>query len=146
MDWFLIRAVFEEKDKKRIRHIIWASFWGFWLGGANYMTALLMAICSFLVIVLIIMKKTGVMSLEGAGDKQVKSFCLLLIPTLSCKNTASTLLYYPHICPLCNEMLKRAYSQALQLLWLKSCQISIHDKLPENSPATVLEVFQALHL
>lgn len=53
----LIRTVYEADSKARIRKLCWACFWGFWLGGANYMTALQCAICSFLIIVIVIMAK-----------------------------------------------------------------------------------------
>ncbi|MCR5558433.1 MAG: hypothetical protein K6F75_12850, partial [Butyrivibrio sp.] len=47
----MIRTVYDENPKARFRKLLWACFWGFWLGGANYMTALQCAICSALVIV-----------------------------------------------------------------------------------------------
>ncbi len=76
----MIRCVFDERKNSRIGKFIFAVFWGFWLGGANYMTALEIAICSFLIIVICAMVRLGVFELEGADSQQRKSFRLLWIP------------------------------------------------------------------
>lgn len=77
----MIRTVYEENPKARFRKLLWASFWGFWLGGANYMTALQCAICSALVIVLVVMHKFGKAEFEVADDGQRKSFECIWIPS-----------------------------------------------------------------
>ena len=67
----MIRTVYEADSKARFRKILWACFWGFWLGGANYMTALQCAICSVLIIVIFFMYKAGKATIEvydGAGS------------------------------------------------------------------------------
>ncbi len=85
----MIRTVYEENPKARFRKLLWACFWGFWLGGANYMTALQCAICSALIIVIFFMYKAGKATIELDGDKaeaasknadQIKSFERIWIP------------------------------------------------------------------
>jgi hypothetical protein len=61
----VIRILHEENPKARARKLFWASFWGFWLGGANYMTALQCGICSVLIIVIVILRKFGLVKLDG---------------------------------------------------------------------------------
>lgn len=80
----MIRTVFEVSPKARFRKLLWACFWGFWLGGANYMTALQCAICSALVIVLVVMHRFGAASIEAFDDGQMKSFNRIWIP--ACMN------------------------------------------------------------
>ena len=46
----LIRIAFTDDKKARGRKLFWACFWGFWMGGANYMTALEMAMCSVILL------------------------------------------------------------------------------------------------
>ncbi len=77
----LMRSVYEEDAKKRKRKLIWAAFWGFWMGGANYLTALELAICSVLILFIFFMIKRNVFKLEGADEGQKKSFGYIWIPT-----------------------------------------------------------------
>ena len=76
----LIRSVYDEDVKACFRKLLWACFWGFWLGGANYMTALEMAICSFLIIVIFILSKTSFINIESIDGDKKKSFAKIWIP------------------------------------------------------------------
>ena len=76
----MIRTVTEDDKKARFRKLLWACFWGFWLGGANYMTALQVAICSFLIIVVLFMNKAGKATVEVDSKEKEKSFKLIWIP------------------------------------------------------------------
>jgi hypothetical protein len=76
----LIRSVYDEKKSSRTGKLVWAIFWGFWLGGANYMTALELAICSFLVIVIYVMVRLKKFALEGVTNDQRSSFGLIWLP------------------------------------------------------------------
>ncbi len=78
----LMRTVYEPDEKARKRKLFWACFWGFWLGGANYMTALQLGICSVLVIVIFFMIKKGSFKLEGATKDQEKSAGYIWLPAL----------------------------------------------------------------
>ena len=78
----LIRCVYDEDEKKRRRMFVWACIWGFCLGGANYMTALELAICSSLLIVMILLSKKNIVKLYNADDRMTKSFRLLFIPAV----------------------------------------------------------------
>ncbi|MBO4456810.1 MAG: hypothetical protein J5802_03755 [Butyrivibrio sp.] len=78
----LIRCVYDEDEKKRRRMFIWACIWGVCMGGANFMTALEIAICSILLIVIIILSKKGIITLYGADDRMKKSFNLLIYPAV----------------------------------------------------------------
>lgn len=60
----LMRSVYDGDLKARKRKLIWASFWGFWMGGANYLTALGLAIISVLIIFICVMLKKGVFRQE----------------------------------------------------------------------------------
>ncbi len=81
----LLRSIYDEDEKSRKRKLIWASIWGFFMGGANYLTALELAICSvialFLLIMIRFMKKSS-FKLEGVTEAQQKSFGFIWIPTL----------------------------------------------------------------
>jgi hypothetical protein len=79
----VMRSIYEEDEKKRKRKLIWAAFWGFWMGGANYLTALGLAICSVLVLFIFFMIKRDKFKLEGADEGQKKSFGLIWIPMLT---------------------------------------------------------------
>ncbi len=92
----LIRSVYDEDAKARKRKVLWASFWGFWMGGANYMTALELAICSVLILFIFIMIKRGVFKFVVAGteapdsarekeryESKRKSFGLIWIPAVT---------------------------------------------------------------
>ena len=78
----IIRSVYDDSAKKRFRKLLWACFWGFWLGGANYMTALEIAICSFLIITIFVLSKTSLLNVEALDDDKKKSFNKIWIPTL----------------------------------------------------------------
>ncbi|RKM57861.1 hypothetical protein D6855_12485 [Butyrivibrio sp. CB08] len=60
----LMRAVYDEDARTRKRKLIWATFWGFWMGGANYLTALELAIISVLILFICFMVKRGVFKQE----------------------------------------------------------------------------------
>ena len=81
----LIRSVYFTDSKARFRKLLWACFWGFWMGGANYMTALEMAICSFLILVIFALSrlKKPFVVLENMDDGQKKSFGRIWIPALA---------------------------------------------------------------
>lgn len=64
----LLRAIYDEDAKARKRKLIWACFWGFWMGGANYLTALELAIISVLVLFICFMVKRGVFKLVDGTD------------------------------------------------------------------------------
>ena len=78
----LIRSVYEEDEKKRKRKLMWASFWGFFMGGANYMTALELAIISVLILFILLMVKKGVFGFADGEDKK-KGFMRLSAPALT---------------------------------------------------------------
>ncbi len=78
----LIRSVYEDGEKKRNRKLIWAAFWGFWMGGANYMTALELAICSVLLLFILFMVKRGIFKFEDGEDGK-RAFLRLWIPALT---------------------------------------------------------------
>lgn len=60
----LMRSVYGEDEKARKRKLIWAAFWGFWMGGANYLTALELAIISVLILFIVVMVKLGIFKQE----------------------------------------------------------------------------------
>lgn len=60
----MMRAVYDEDEKARKRKLIWAAFWGFWMGGANYLTALELAIISVLILFIVVMVKRGIFKQE----------------------------------------------------------------------------------
>lgn len=65
-----------DEGKGRGWKLFWACFWGFWLGGANYMTALQCAICSALIIVIVVLFKCGFVkldALENIGNSENES-------------------------------------------------------------------------
>lgn len=76
----LMRAVYEENEKARKRKLIWACFWGFWMGGANYLTALELAIISVLLIFIFVMVKRGKFTLDEKADKA--AFSRIWIPAV----------------------------------------------------------------
>ncbi len=76
----LIRTVYEKNAASRKRKLFWACFWGFWLGGANYMTALELAICSVLVLVIFFMHKAGRADIEVDGEDHRKAFGFIWLP------------------------------------------------------------------
>ena len=55
-----------DEGKGRDWKLFWACFWGFWLGGANYMTALQCGICSALIVVIVVLNKRGIVKLDSS--------------------------------------------------------------------------------
>lgn len=76
----LIRLVYESDEKVRHRKIIWASIWAFFMGGANYLSALELAICSVLLLFVFVMVKLGKFDIQGIDDGQRKAFSSIWIP------------------------------------------------------------------
>ncbi|MBO5622888.1 MAG: hypothetical protein J5959_14820, partial [Butyrivibrio sp.] len=76
----LLRAVYDEDIKARKRKLIWACFWGFWMGGSNYLTALELAIISVLILFICFMVKREVFKLSGGTDKN--AFVRVWIPAV----------------------------------------------------------------
>ncbi|SEG17568.1 hypothetical protein SAMN02910276_02092 [Butyrivibrio sp. Su6] len=76
----LIRSVYESDEKARLRKLIWASIWAFFMGGANYLSALELAICSVLLLYVFVMVKLGKFDIQGIDDEQRKSFSNIWIP------------------------------------------------------------------
>lgn len=76
----LIRSVYESDENVRIRKLIWASIWAFFMGGANYLSALELAICSVLLLFVFVMVKLGKFDIQGIDDGQRKSFSRIWIP------------------------------------------------------------------
>ena len=64
----VLRTVFDDGKGRKGRRLFWAGFWGFWLGGANYMTALELAICSILILVIVFMAGRGKFVIHGGAD------------------------------------------------------------------------------
>jgi len=78
----LIGCVYDEDDKKKRARFIWACIWGFCLGGANYMTSLELGICSFLLIVIVVLNRKKIVTLYDADEKMLRSFKLLIVPAV----------------------------------------------------------------
>ncbi|RKM63402.1 hypothetical protein D6856_04570 [Butyrivibrio sp. XB500-5] len=78
----LIRILYDENKKACMGKFIWACIWGFPLGGANYLTALELAIVSVLVIFICVMNKFSKIGVEGLGEIGEKYIKLLWIPAL----------------------------------------------------------------
>lgn len=78
----LIGCVYDEDAGKRKRMFIWACIWGVCMGGANFMTALELAICSVLLLIIIFLEKKNVIKLYDADDRMSKSFRQLYIPAI----------------------------------------------------------------
>ncbi len=78
----VIRLVYDDSAKSRRRKLILACVLGFLLGGANYMSALGLAICSGLIIFIFIMVRAGKFSLLVTEDEQRKSFGYIWIPAV----------------------------------------------------------------
>ena len=72
----LLRTVYDADEKSRKRKFFWSCFWGFFMGGANYLSALELGIISFLLIIILIMVKMGRFKLEGTDDfgKRIAGF------------------------------------------------------------------------
>ena len=64
----ILRIVFDDGKGRRGRRLFWAGFWGFWLGGANYMSALELAICSVLILVILFMVGRGKFIINGEAN------------------------------------------------------------------------------
>ena len=78
----LIRILYDENKKACMGKFIWACIWAFPLGGANYLTALELAIVSVLVIFICVMNKFSKIGVEGLGEIGKKYIKLLWIPAL----------------------------------------------------------------
>ena len=78
----LLRSIYDENPKSRKRKLFWSVFWGFWMGGANYLTALELAICSVLILFIFVMVKKGFFFIEGASKEQGKSFNFIWVPAV----------------------------------------------------------------
>ena len=76
----LIRSVYGNDGKVRLKKLIWASMWAFFMGGANYLSALELAICSVLLLFVYLMVKLGKFDIQGIDDEQRKSFSRIWIP------------------------------------------------------------------
>lgn len=76
----LIRSVYESDEKTRLRKLIWASIWAFFMGGANYLSALELAICSVLLLFIFLMVKLGKFDIQGIDESQRKSLGYIWIP------------------------------------------------------------------
>ncbi|MBO6242296.1 MAG: hypothetical protein J6O61_15945 [Butyrivibrio sp.] len=76
----LIRSVYDVDEKTRCRKLIWASIWAFFMGGANYLSALELAICSVLLLFVFVMVKLGKFDIQGIDASQRKSFGYIWIP------------------------------------------------------------------
>lgn len=116
----LIRAVYDNAGKRRGK-LIWACIWGFFLGGANYMTALELAIISVLVLIILGLNRTSFIRLENLSDEQKKSCNLLWIPT--CLN----LLGFVVSCLAPGNRVRGAQTQGFGAI--KSIMIAIYDVL-----------------
>ncbi len=114
----LMRSVYESDAKVRKRKLIWAAFWGFWMGGANYMTALELGICSVLILFIFFMIKKETFKLEGADEGQKKSFGLIWIPA------ATNLLGFACSCFTPGNLVRSSETEHIGAL--KSVLLSLH--------------------
>ena len=64
----IIRIIYDNGKGRRGWKLFWTSFWGFWLGGANYLSALELAICSVLILFIVIMVKAKKFYLLGEAN------------------------------------------------------------------------------
>ncbi len=78
----LLRTVYDADEKSRKRKFFWSCFWGFFMGGANYLSALELGIISFLLIIILIMVKMGRFRLEGTDDFGKRIFGFMWIPAV----------------------------------------------------------------
>ncbi|SFQ08491.1 hypothetical protein SAMN04487928_1187 [Butyrivibrio proteoclasticus] len=76
----LLRSVYEADEKKRFRKLVWASIWAFFMGGANYLSALELAICSVLLLFVFVMVKLEKFNIQGVDAAQRKAFGRIWIP------------------------------------------------------------------
>lgn len=76
----LMRSVYDEDAKAKKRKLVWACFWGFWMGGANYLTALELAIISVLILFICFMVKRGAFELAEGTDSD--AFRRIWIPAV----------------------------------------------------------------
>lgn len=75
----LLRSVYDLSSKRKGK-LIWACILGFLLGGANYMTALELAIISVLVLIILLLGKISFIKFETSDIEQKKYIYLLWIP------------------------------------------------------------------
>ena len=78
----LLRILYDEDKKACKRKFIWACIWAFPMGGANYLTALELAIISFLIIFICVMNKFSKIGIEGLGEIGRKFVKLIWIPAV----------------------------------------------------------------
>lgn len=78
----IIRIIYDEDKKGCMRKLIWACIWAFPMGGVNYLTALQLAIISFLVIFISVMNKFSKIKVEGLGEVGNKYMKLIWIPAV----------------------------------------------------------------
>ncbi len=67
----IFRFIYEYADVKkwrRVLRLVWICVLGFLLGGSNYMTALVMAVCSVLGLFILLMIRLGKFELKGDGN------------------------------------------------------------------------------
>lgn len=84
----LISAVQDEKKGKKLYDLIMATIMGFFVGGANYMTSLSVAIICVLLVFTIILNKYGKIKIWNTKDETARAmkqkwFTLLSIPAIS---------------------------------------------------------------
>ncbi|ADL33268.1 hypothetical protein bpr_I0522 [Butyrivibrio proteoclasticus B316] len=75
----LLRSVYDLSSKRKAK-LVWACILGFLLGGANYMTALELAIISVLVLIILLLGKISFIKFETSDIEQKKYIYLLWIP------------------------------------------------------------------
>ncbi|RKM58156.1 hypothetical protein D6853_01055 [Butyrivibrio sp. X503] len=78
----LLRILYDEDKKACKRKLIWACIWAFPMGGANYLTALELAIISFLILFICVMNKFSKIGIEGLGEVGKKYVKLIWIPAV----------------------------------------------------------------
>lgn len=77
----LFRIIYDENNASKTRKKVWACIWGFLLGGANYLTALELAILSVLILFILFMIKRGFFKAESDADR-IGAYKMLWLPTL----------------------------------------------------------------
>ena len=78
----LFRILYDENKKACMRKFIWACFWALFMGGANYMTALELAIISTLVLFVCVMNRFSKIIIKGLGEVGKRFAKLIWIPAV----------------------------------------------------------------
>ena len=78
----IIRTLYEENEKACKKHFIWACILAFPMGGANYMSALELAILMVLLIFICVMNRFSKIVIEDLGDIGKKYVKLIWIPAV----------------------------------------------------------------